>query len=414
MSTPDVGTAGHVPPAPEGAQPALRVVVVGSGWRFTSGISYYTWRLVTALHDHGHAPAALLMRRLLPARLYPGRERVGAATDRPRYDAAIPVFDGVDWWAVPSLFRAVRFLRRARPQVVILEWWTATVLHSYLVLSITARLLRAKVVVEFHEVLDTAELRVPLVGPYSRSMARLILRFMDAAIVHSDYDRALLQRVYQLPGVPTIVTAHGPFDYLVATESEPATGDEDTSDRPFDVLFFGTIRPYKGLEHLVAAFDALSPEEVTSYRLTVVGETWEGWTLPAELIAASPRRDRIRFVNRYVDDREAARFFASADAVVLPYLRSSASGPLHLAMSHGLPLAITDVGGLREAAQDYEGAVFVQPGDPAALTEAIRLLRTRRGMRYADPQSWSRTVGAIESLAGTLLSATVPPTGRRR
>ena len=72
----------------------------------------------------------------------------------------------------------------------------------------------------------------------------------------------------------------------------------------------------------VEAFSALGPE----YRLTIVGETWEGWTMPAELIAASPVADRIAFVNRYVADAEVDRYFAEADMVVLPYRRSSASG----------------------------------------------------------------------------------------
>ena len=64
------------------------------------------------------------------------------------------------------------------------------------------------------------------------------------------------------------------------------------------------IRPFKGLEHLVEAFEAIPESEIAGYWLTVVGETWEGWTLPAERIAASPRRDRITFVNRYVSDAE--------------------------------------------------------------------------------------------------------------
>jgi glycosyltransferase involved in cell wall biosynthesis len=69
----------------------------------------------------------------------------------------------------------------------------------------------------------------------------------------------------------------------------------------------------------------------------VVGETWEGWTLPGEQIARSPRRDRITFVNRYVSDEELDGYLRGADAVVLPYLRSSLSGPLHVAMGYGLP-----------------------------------------------------------------------------
>ncbi|HEX4704690.1 MAG TPA: glycosyltransferase, partial [Pseudonocardiaceae bacterium] len=157
------------------------------------------------------------------------------------------------------------------------------------------------------------------------------------------------------------------------------------------LLFFGTIRPYKGLEHLIAAFDQLPAD----YRLTVVGETWEGWTAPLELIARSPHRDRITLVNRYVSDDEVTGFFARADAVVLPYVRSSASGPLHIAMSNGLPVVVTAVGGLAEAVADYEGAITVPPADVPALTDALRSVRELAGIRYPDPHSWQRNVDTI-------------------
>jgi len=117
----------------------LRIVVVGSGRRFLSGISYYTCRLSNALHAR-HDVGAVLMRQLLPTRFYPGRERVGRRLCDLDYAAEVRVFDGVDWWAVPSLVRAVWFLRRFRPEVLVLQWWTGTVLHSYLVLCLAARL----------------------------------------------------------------------------------------------------------------------------------------------------------------------------------------------------------------------------------------------------------------------------------
>jgi len=92
-----------------------RVLVVGSGWRFTSGISYYTCRLANALSSR-YDVGAILMRQLLPTRLYPGRERVGQPLNDLRYDDRVEVFDGIDWWGLPSLTRAVRFLRRFMPE----------------------------------------------------------------------------------------------------------------------------------------------------------------------------------------------------------------------------------------------------------------------------------------------------------
>jgi len=134
----------------------------------------------------------------------------------------------------------------------------------------------------------------------------------------------------------------------------------------------------------------------------VVGETWEGWTLPEELIARSPHRARITFINRYVHDDEVGDFFAAADVVVLPYHRSSASGPLQIAMSTGLPVIVTAVGGLREAVSGYAGAITIPPKDPEALRAALPRAAALRGQRFADPHSWTRTVQRYDALFAQL------------
>src|SRR5215475_3444821 len=103
-----------------------RVVVVGSGWLFASGISHYTYRLSSALADD-YEVGALLMRRLVPRRLYPGRNHVGAAVAGAAYPAGMPVYDGVDWYWGRSLTHALTFLERQRPTVLILQWWTGAV-----------------------------------------------------------------------------------------------------------------------------------------------------------------------------------------------------------------------------------------------------------------------------------------------
>ena len=387
-------SAGHPP----------RVLVVGSGWRFTSGISYYTCRLANALAPELPTDV-MLMRQLVPTALYPGRGRVGRPVNDVDYAAGIDVYDGVDWFWGSSMRGARRFIESERPDVVVLQWWTGAVLHSYLRLAALARRRGAKVVMEWHEVQDTGEARIPGVVRYVRKAMDLLLRQVDAHVVHSRYDLDLLEKAYGLEddgaGSVTIVP-HGPYDHVREKVAEHA---QNTAAAPpvrrsddFTVLYFGIIRPYKGLEDLVEAFSALPPAIRDTMRLTIVGETWEGWDAPLEAVAASPARDRITVVNRYVTDAEAQQHFANADAVALPYRRSSSSGPLHMAMSAGLPTIVTSVGGLVDAASGYEGISFVPPQDVPALTAALTSLRASRGRRYADPHSWANTVDAYQGI----------------
>jgi glycosyltransferase involved in cell wall biosynthesis len=370
------------------------ITVVGAGTRFLSGMSYYTIRLANAFASR-HRVSVITMRRLLPARFYPGRNRIGASLTRLTYDPAIKVHDGVDWFWFPSLFGALASLARRRPRVIIFQWWTGTVLHSYLFLALAARLAGARVVIEFHEILDTGEDAIPFAKQYVNLIAPLFVRLAAGYVIHSEADRAALQDRYRLGGRPVAVIPHGPYDHHRGTlEGTVRTAPASA----LNLLFFGVIRPFKGLEDLVAAFNALPPERIDDYWLTVVGETWEGWTLPLEMIEQSPYRDRISVVNRYVHDDEVAAYFAAADAVVLPYHRSSASGPAHTAMSHGLPLVITEVGGLPHAVAGYGGAILVPARDPAALQAALERLPGMRGVKFADPHSWERTLDRYEVL----------------
>lgn len=382
-----------------------RVCVVGPGKRFLGGISYYTIHLVNAL-ARSHKTGALLMRRLLPKRFYPGWKRVGANLTQLEYEPTVQVFDGIDWYWLPSMLHALGYLKRERPEVIVFQWWSGTVLHSYLLLSLVARLLlKAKVVIEFHEVLDTAEAKLPLVQAYVRLLAPLMVRMAHGFVIHSHYDQQLLQEHYKLKERPVALIPHGPYNYCQADAEQPQRAAPPSC---CNLLFFGLIRPYKGLDNLIRAFNALPEHEISNYWLTIVGETWEGWTAPADLIAQSRYRNRITFVNRYVSDTEVAQFFAGADALILPYRRSSASGPLHIAMSCGLPIVATRVGGLIEAADNYEGAILIPPDDPTSLQSALLRVASLRGRRYADTHSWEHTAESYGRLFDAICPSTDP------
>ncbi len=291
-----------------------------------------------------------------------------------------------------------------RPDVLVFQWWTGTVLHSYLVLALIARVLRIPIAIEFHEVQDTGELQIALASWYVKLGAPILMWLAGGFVVHNEFDRRALIAHYRMAKRPVVVIPHGPYNqYQTGADSRPASSEDRSETEPeadgvCRLLYFGVIRPFKGVEDIVSALELMSEEEAAHFELTVVGETWENWTLPNERIAASPYQERIRLVNRYVRDEEVAEFFAWADAVVLPYHRSSASGPLHLAMAWGLPVVVSAVGGLVEASEGYEGAIRVPPKDPAALRSALNEVFTLRGKRFADVHSWTRTLEGYEAL----------------
>jgi glycosyltransferase involved in cell wall biosynthesis len=371
---------------------------VGSGTRFFSGISVYTVSLANAFA--ASRPVSIItMRQLLPTRLYPGRARVGTPLADLTTDPRVVVLDGIDWYWIPSLLRAITFLLRHRPAVMVMQWWTGSVLHTYVVLALVARLLGIRVIIEVHEILDTGEARLRGVRGYVGVLAPVLFRLATAFTVHSRFDEGLVRDRYRLGKRPVVVVPHAPYDHVHnAPYAQRLPASRAAPSEACNLLFFGVIRPYKGLENLIAAFDSVPPDQIAGYWLTVVGETWEGWELPATLIRQSRYRERITFVNRYVHDRELDAFLRGSDAVVLPYVRSSLSGPLHVAMGYGLPVVISDVGGNPEAVEGYQGVILTAPSDPSALRDALTRVAALRGQRFEHPKDWTQTTRAYEDL----------------
>ncbi len=110
--------------------------------------------------------------------------------------------------------------RSQRPKVVVFQWWTGAVLHSYLSLARLARRHGARVVMEWHEVQDTGEARIPGVVRYVRKAMSALLSQVDAHVVHSQFDLELLHTAYGIQdddrtGARRItVVPHGPYDHV--------------------------------------------------------------------------------------------------------------------------------------------------------------------------------------------------------
>ena len=240
---------------------------MGAGSRFTSGLTYYTAYLVNHL-SRRYEVTAVLVRRMLPRRLYPGAVRVGQPVASVVIAPDVRVVESLDWHVVPGIVPAIVCLVRARPAAVIFQWWTGTVLHLYLVLALVARIRRAPIIVEFHETLDPAEAAMPLVALYIRVVAPLFVRLADGYVAHSMADQAELRRRYRLRR-PFAVVPLGPWD---ERPERPLPPLRNAPADAVNVLFFGLVRPYKGLDVLVDAFERRADVDDRLW-LTIVGET---------------------------------------------------------------------------------------------------------------------------------------------
>jgi glycosyltransferase involved in cell wall biosynthesis len=198
------------------------------------------------------------------------------------------------------------------------------------------------------------------------------------------------------------VVHHGAFAHLAALPAAASLPGELAGVEGPVVLFFGLIRPYKGLDLLLDAWRGIEGAE-----LWVVGRARFDI---APLRATAPRG--VRFVERFVADRELPAFFRRADVVVLPYRRTDRfdqSGVLFTALAFGKAVVLTEVGGFGEVA-GTGAAALVRPGDPDALRGALRRLvddpaeRARLGAgaqaAAAGPYSWEeaarRTIEVYE------------------
>jgi glycosyltransferase involved in cell wall biosynthesis len=217
----------------------------------------------------------------------------------------------------------------------------------------------------------------------ARSARRLFGR-MDAVVAHSEHGAARLRDEVGIDPARIRVIPHGAFDYLTdLPEEKPLPPELGGSEGPV-VLFFGLLRPYKGLDTLLNAF-----REVEGMELWIVGNPRTDVEPLRRLAAEAP--GRVRFVTRFVEDAEIPAIFRRADLVVLPYRDAEHSGVLYTALAFGRPLVLSAVGGFPEVAATG-AARLVAPDDPAGLALALEELG-------GDPAARERLAAAAREAA---------------
>ncbi len=245
----------------------------------------------------------------------------------------------------------LRLRRELDADVVHYQWLTLPALDAALLPPQRPRVMTA------HYVLP------PRPGRRQLAAARRAFGAMDAVVAHSEHGARRLRETVGIPAERVRVIHHGAFDYLTRLPDERPLPPELADAEGPVILFFGLLRPYKGVDTLLEAFRRLDGAE-----LWIAGNPRMELEPLRRLAAEAP--GRVRFLSRFVEDAEIPALMRRADVVVLPYRDAEHSGVLYAALAFGKPLVLSAVGGFPEVAEGG-AARLVPPEDPAALAAEL-------------------------------------------
>jgi glycosyltransferase involved in cell wall biosynthesis len=289
----------------------------------------------------------------------------------------------------------LRLRREADADVVHYQWLTLPALDARLLPKLRPRAMTA------HYILPPSPSRRQV------AVARGVFGRMDAVVAHSEHGASRLREEVGLDPDRVRVIPHGAFDYLTKLpEEKPLPAELEGAEGPV-VLFFGLLRPYKGLDILLEAFRRLESAE-----LWVVGNPRMDVAPLRRAAAKAP--GRVRFLTRFVEDAEIPAIFRRADVVVLPYRDAEHSGVLYTGLAFGKPMVLSAVGGFPELAA-AGAARLVPPQDPESLGAALAELTGDAAARgelaaaarraAAGPHSWEEAARQTLALYEELLEA---------
>ncbi len=284
------------------------------------------------------------------------------------------------------------FRRSPGADIVHYQWLTVPGLDAMLLPPARPRVMTAHYVLPPH--------------PSRRQLASARRAFgrMDAVVAHSEQGAGRLRAEVGIDPARIHVIHHGAFDYLTRIGEERPLPEELGEPEGPVILFFGLLRPYKGLDTLLEAFARVEGAE-----LWIVGRP--RMDLEPLRAAAARAPGQTRLVPRFVEDAEIPPILRRADILVLPYRDAEQSGVLYAGLAFGKAMVLSAVGGFPEVAG--EGAAgLVPPEDPVALAGALQELiddpSQRRALgegaaaAAAGPYSWDtaaeRTLALYEEL----------------
>ena len=333
----------------------MKIAILSCFYPYRGGISQFNACLYGELSKK-HIVKAFNFKRQYPEFLFPGKTQYVTADDEAVPVESTSLLDTANPFTYHSTYRAIRDWE---PDVLIVRYWM-----SYFAPSLGYITRKMQKHCKVISILDNVIPHEPHF--FDTPLTGYFLKGSSGSVTLCEAVSKDLLKIR--PDIPYTVIQHPLYSHFgdkkPRKEAEKKLG---LAPDKKNILFFGLIRAYKGLDILLEAFGKL-PEE---YQLIIAGEPYGSFDRYQEIIDRLPGKDRIFMDLKYIKDSEVTDYFSAADLAVLPYRSATQSGISSVSYHFEVPMIVTDVGGLKETIGDRGTGLVASEGTPDAIRDEI-------------------------------------------
>lgn len=369
----------------------MKIALIGPSYPFRGGISLNTTLLYRALKKR-HEVEFYSFLRQYPKWLFPGKDDKEKEFIFLKEKGAQSIIDSVNPWTWIKVFLKIK---KYQPHILIIPWWVSFWFPQFFTISVLVKIFtEVKILFICHNVVEHES------NYFKKLCTKMVLGRGSYFIIHSSDDYNNLKMILPEANAKKSflpVIDYGKWNEISKDEARRMLNIKDNT-----VLFFGIIRPYKGLDYLLKALpEVLKHVDVT---LLVVGEFWYGLEKIKESIEELGIEENVRIIDYYIPSNDIGIYFAASDVLVLPYASATGSSILQISMGCKKPVIATRVGSFPDIIIDKKTGFIVNPKDSGAIAEKIiEFYRKNIGsefIRNIEAQkidySWDRAVEIIE------------------
>ncbi len=336
-------------------------IFVGPAHPYRGGLSFFNEMLVRVFNARGIRAKIYTFRLQYPSFLFPGKTQYSdtPAPDDVTIERRVNTVNPFNWW------RVGRCIRREQPDTLIVRYWLPLMAPCFgTICRIARRNGHTKILALLDNVIPHEH------RPFDRTFTKYFIVCVDGFIYMSAQVKADLEQF--TTSKPALFSPHPLFDVY----GEPAERAEACARLGLDPalqysLFFGYVRDYKGLDLLIDAWAELKKRgKLNEKRLIVAGEYYGNKEKYMAQIVRNDLTDKVLIFDEFIPDNAVRDYFSVADLVIQPYKTATQSGVTQVAYHFGVPMIVTNVGGLAEIVPDGK-AGYVVDTQPESIANAV-------------------------------------------